>query len=131
MFGSNKKGIAFIFFVIWIPVILAFIVFAVDVSVLLHEEHRLQVVCRQAAYSGAVKMIETNDDQAARRRAREIFRNQMGQNQNPTISINSNNIEVEATKDIPLFFKPIWKQFLGDASPDDKVEITRSFTARF
>lgn len=128
---NNKKGIAMTMFLLLLPLILAFFAFAVDVSILLHEQYRLELATRHAAYSASSSMIymrdETNfvDQARAEDDARRVFEANFGVGTNPGVSIgqlppHNTYIEVTATIHVPQYFIPVI------VNSNNTVEVTRS-----
>ncbi len=127
---NNKKGIAMTMFLLLLPLMLAFFAFAIDVSILLHEQYRLELAVRHAAYSGGASIIYMRDEegrvrtQNARQEAQRVFTANIGggSTANVTIPNNESYVDVRATIQVPQYFIPI----LPGSNSNRFVPITRS-----
>lgn len=130
---NNEKGIAMTLFLMLLPLMLAFFAFAIDVSILLHEQYRLELAARHAAYSGAVSIIRMRDEggrvnrASAVREAQRVFGANIGGGANANVRIPNDNgyVDVNATIQVPQYFMPIIGSMSSEVSSNRRVPITR------
>lgn len=109
---NNQKGVAVVMLVVLLPAMILLVGLTIDIGLFWHQEFRLQMAVRNAAYSGASEILKQE-------RAGNGFQRADGENEakknfrknfpgvSPQVYVSQKSVRVVASTSVQQYFMPI------------------------